>query len=103
MKEKINYYIIYCKYWILTWIKIIPFMIRHGLFDTIRDLRRYPWLLVMLKVNRLLGKFGKGRTLRYQKASSIIVSGIVSGVTEMLGNFFFLFRTVDYPRRYGAA
>jgi len=89
MKEKFNYYTIYCKYWIITWFKIIPFIIRHGLFDTIRDLRRYPWLLVMLKVNRLLGKFGKGRTLRYQKASSIIVSGIVSSVTEMLGNFFF--------------
>jgi hypothetical protein len=69
--------------------KIIPFILRHGLYDTVRDLRRYPWLWIMLKVNRLLGKFGKGRSLRYQQAISILVSGIVSGVTEMLGNIFF--------------
>jgi hypothetical protein len=80
---------VYGQYWIITWMKIIPFILRHGLYDTVRDLRRYPWLWIMLKVNRLLGKFGKGRSLRYQQAISILVSGIVSGVTEMLGNIFF--------------
>lgn len=89
MKKKILYYLVYIQYWIITWMKIIPFILRHGLYDTVRDLRRYPWLWIMLKVNRLLGKFGKGRSLRYQQAVSILVSGIVSGVTDMLGNIFF--------------
>jgi len=89
MRNKISYYLVYGQYWTITWMKIIPFILRHGLYDTIRDLRRYPWLWIMLKVNRLLGKFGKGRSLRYQQVTSILVSGIVSGVTEMLGNIFF--------------
>jgi benzoyl-CoA reductase/2-hydroxyglutaryl-CoA dehydratase subunit BcrC/BadD/HgdB len=83
------YYAIYSKYWLLTWIKIIPFVLKHGIFNTLRDLRRYPWLVIMLKVNRLLGTLGKGRSKRYQLATSLIISGVVTGVTEMLGRIFF--------------
>ncbi len=89
MKHKLINYAVYCQYRAVTWMKIIPFVLRHGLYDTVRDLRRYPWLWAMLKVNRLLKKFGKGRTPRYQRASYILISGIVSGVIEMLGNYFF--------------
>ena len=83
------YYAIYSKYWLLTWIKIIPFVLKHGIFNTLRDLRRYPWLVIMLKVNRLLWTLGKGRSKRYQLATSLIISGVVTGVTEMLGRIFF--------------
>ena len=88
MKEKISYYMIYYKYWLLTWVNIIPFVIRNGVFKTIGDLRRYPWILTLLKVNRLLVKFGKGRPLHYQKATAIIVSGIVPGLIEILEGMF---------------
>ena len=88
MKEKISYYMIYYKYWLLTWVNIIPFVIRNGVFKTIGDLRRYPWILTLLKVNRLLVKFGKGRPLQYQKATAIVVSGIVPGLIEILEGMF---------------
>ena len=88
MKEKISYYMIYYKYWLLTWVNIIPFVIRNGVFKTIGDLRRYPWILTLLKVNRLLVKFGKGRPLHYQKATAIVVSGIVPGLIEILEGMF---------------
>lgn len=89
MKEKLGYYLIYYKYRFLTWTNIIPFVIRNGVFKTIGDIRRYPWTLTLLKVNRLLVKFGKGRPLQYQKATSIIISGVVPGLIDMLSGMFF--------------
>ncbi len=88
MKDKIGYYMIYCKYWLLTWVNIIPFVIRNGVFKTIGDLRRYPWIITLLKVNRLLVKLGKGRPRHYQKATAIIISGIVPGLVEILEGMF---------------
>lgn len=89
MKTRLYYYTLYSYYSTLTWFKIIPFVLRHGIFATIRDLRRYPWLIIMLKVNRLMEKFGKNRSPRYLKATFLILSGVVTGVTEMLGRLFF--------------
>lgn len=89
MKEKLQYYSIYIRYWLLTWMKIAPLILRHGPLQSLRELKRYPWLLTLLKVNNLLGRFGHGRSANYQKATSILVSGVVSGVVKIVGDIFF--------------
>lgn len=93
MRKQMIYNFTYCRYWLMTWFKIVPLVLKNGPLKTLRDIKRYPWLGIMLKVNRLLSKFGKGRSRRYQKATFVIISGVVTGVTEMLGRIFF------YPDR----
>ncbi len=87
--ENIKELSVFYKYWVLNWLKIILLVIKHGPFDSIRDLRRYPWIKVLLKVNSLMGRFAKGRSGRYHKATVIVVSEIVSGVIRMLEGVFF--------------
>ncbi len=70
--------IVYCKYSLVNWIKIILLVLRHGLFDVVRDIRRYPWILVLLQVNSLLWRFIRGRTGRHREATAIVMSDIVS-------------------------
>ena len=80
---------VHLRYGAINWLKIILLVIRHGPFDTIRDLKRYPWIKVLLRVNSLLGRFVKGRTGRYHKATAMVMSDIVAGVVDMMKGVFF--------------
>lgn len=80
---------VHLRYGTINWLKIILLVIRHGPFDTIRDLQRYPWIKVLLRVNSLLGRFVKGRTGRYHKATAMVMSDIVAGVVDMMKGVFF--------------
>lgn len=81
--------IVYSKYSLVNWMKIILLVIRHGPFDVIRDIRRYPWILVLLQVNSLMWRFIRGRTGRYREATAIAMSDIVSSVIRMMEDIFF--------------
>lgn len=81
--------IVYSKYSLVNWMKIILLVIRHGPFDVIRDIRRYPWILVLLQVNSLMWRFIRGRTGRYREATAIVMSDIVSSVIGMMEDVFF--------------
>ncbi len=88
-KSLIGDLIVYCKYSLVNWIKIILLVLRHGPFDVVRDIRRYPWILVLLQVNSLLWRFIRGRTGRYREATAIVMSDIVSSVIRMMEDVFF--------------
>lgn len=88
MIQKIHSCTIDWYYRLLTWKKIIPYVLKRGIFQTLRDLHRYPWLRTMLKVNRLISMFGKNRPPRYQKATAILVSGVVTGLVNILEGLF---------------
>jgi len=45
---------VYCRYSLVNWARIAALVVRHGPVATIRDIRRYPWILVLLQVNSLL-------------------------------------------------
>ncbi len=80
---------VYARYSLVNWFKIILLVIKHGPWDTIRDLRRYPWILVLLQVNRLLWRFIRGRKGRYRKASAMVMADIVAAVIRMMDDVFF--------------
>lgn len=80
---------VYCKYSLINWTRIIILVIKYGPLNTIRALRRYPWILVMLRVNSLMWRFIRGRKGRYRKASAMVMGDIVSGVVRMLEDIFF--------------
>ncbi len=81
--------LIYARYSLVNWLKIILLVIKHGPFDTIRDIRRYPWILVLLQVNRLLWRFIRGRRGRYRIATAMVMADIVASVIRMMDDVFF--------------
>ncbi|MFZ5569754.1 MAG: 2-hydroxyacyl-CoA dehydratase subunit D [Thermodesulfobacteriota bacterium] len=81
--------LVYIRYSTVNWLKIIALVIKHGPLDTVRDLRRYPWILVLLQVNRLLWRFIRGRRGRYRKATAMVMADIVAGVIRMMDDVFF--------------
>ena len=88
LKSKIADYLIYKKYSMLNLAYIASMVIRHGLYDTVRDLRRYPWILDLLKVNSFLKKLTESRTGEYRKAVALTISTLAKQITELLERGF---------------
>ena len=61
---------------------------RHGPFDMLRDLKRYPWIWDLLKVNKLMDKFCENRTGEYSRATAMTISHITCGVVRLLEGIF---------------
>ncbi|MFC1852425.1 2-hydroxyacyl-CoA dehydratase subunit D [candidate division CSSED10-310 bacterium] len=75
-------------YWLWNWFKISLFILRVGPFRALNRLKRYPWLRTLLKVNHLHWKLTQGRSGNYLKATSAVLSEVVSGVTLFLVETF---------------
>lgn len=80
---------VYCRYSLVNWARIAALVVRHGPVSTIRDIRRYPWILVLLQVNSLLWRFIRGRQGRYRQATAMVMADIVAGVIRMMQDVFF--------------
>jgi hypothetical protein len=76
------------KHKIINWILILGMIFRHGIYDIIRDIIRYPWMLDLLKVNRLLSKFAAGRTGNYRKSVSLLLTQVTRDMVELLEGIF---------------
>jgi len=61
---------------------------KHGPFDMIRDVRRYPWLLDLAKVNRLVTKLSRSRSGNYRKAVGMMLNGIVKEMVDQIEGIF---------------
>jgi benzoyl-CoA reductase/2-hydroxyglutaryl-CoA dehydratase subunit BcrC/BadD/HgdB len=81
--------LIFTKYWILIWLRIAHLGLRHGLFDMLRDLRRYPWVWYFVKVNTLMRRMTRGRTGFYREAICLNIYMVVRSVAEQLEHIFF--------------
>ncbi len=62
---------------------------KHGPFDLLRDMKRYPWLWDLLKVNSLLRRLVDGRSGNYRTAVAMVLGGVVDGVIELLEGIFY--------------
>lgn len=82
-------YAVTSKYKLLNLAVIALMGLRNGPYDMVRDLRRYPWLWHLLKVNRLIDKLTAGRTGNYREAISIIVHGVTKEVVDLLDGIYF--------------
>lgn len=76
-----------CK--VVIWTRIIRMVIRRGPFRMIADLRRYPWILDLLKVNNLLNKMVVGRSGEYRKAVLEVFTYVVLRIVEQLEDIFY--------------
>lgn len=69
------------------WAKIGLMGAKLGPVQTIRALRRYPWLSSLLKVNNLHDTMTRGRTGLYREANAYLISKIVSTIMDMVVDF----------------
>jgi hypothetical protein len=75
-------------YKVLNLMAIAKMGIKHGPFDMIRDIRRYPWLLDFAKVNRLVTKLSRSRRGNYRKAVGMMLNGIVKEMINYIEGIF---------------
>jgi hypothetical protein len=80
---------VYRKHWLQNWLAIAGMILRHGPFDMLRELRAYPWIWHLLKVNRLLRTMTEGRTGRYREAVAHLVTHITRGIVGLLEGFYY--------------
>lgn len=80
--------LVFTKYGVLIWYYIIKMVLRHGAYDMVRDIIRYPWILDLLKVNGLLQRLTKDRSGEYRKAVSLTILTIARQMIEMLERAF---------------
>jgi len=77
------------KYRFLNLANIAKMGLKHGPYDMIMDLKRYPWLRHLLKVNSLIGKLTEGRTGNYRKAIAMLIHAITKEVTALLEGIYY--------------
>jgi len=62
--------------------KLAGLGIRHGPFDMMRDLNRFPWLASLRKANELHEMMTRGRRGIYREAVAVAISEIISSIVE---------------------
>lgn len=88
MNQTIAYYWTDWRFRMLTWVRIGLMGLKVGPFKMVRQLLRYPWMFTLLKANRLYTKFCTNRSPVYHKATAMVVSGTIAGVTNILSSVF---------------
>lgn len=84
IKPSIADYLKQAKYFCLIWISFATLALRRGPVSLLRDMRRYPWLFILLRAPRLMGRLAKGRTGIYREANEMLISFIVKRMVSVL-------------------
>ena len=83
----------YMKYWALNWWEIAKFNIevpaKLGPAGAVRMLLGNPWLLTLLKVNKLMRRYGRGRTGLYLESVCMALHSVVVGNIDMIRQMFY--------------
>jgi len=61
---------------------------KHGPFDMLRDIRRYPWLMDLLGVNGLLARLVENREGTYRTAVALVIEEVTRGMVDLLEGMF---------------
>ncbi len=85
-RPSIGDYLIHAKYLALTWISFAFLALRRGPVALIRDIKRYPWILILLKSPFLMGRFAKGRTGLFREANELLVYFISTRMADVLAH-----------------
>jgi hypothetical protein len=72
------------RHWADHWIKMGLFSIRNGPLTTLADVKKYPWMLTILRADKLLNTMSGTRSGPYAKANAIVVSNIVTSILDMI-------------------
>ena len=85
--------LVYIKYWILTWMAILKFLVQAlfklGPSGLIRALINNPWILILLGVNGLANRLVRGRTGMYHDSLCMTVHTVALGVLDQLRDMLF--------------
>ncbi|MBN1365648.1 MAG: 2-hydroxyacyl-CoA dehydratase [Syntrophaceae bacterium] len=82
----------YMKYWIINYYQIgklqMEMILKLGPAAPVRMFIRYPWMLTLLWGNRLMRRYGQGRTGRYLESVCLTLHSINSGIGDTLRQMF---------------
>ena len=85
--------LIYLKYWALNYSRVVLFGVeapfRLGPAGVVRMLVHNPWIFTLLKVNRLMRRYGRGRTGPYLESVCLALNSVVRGNVDMLRQMFY--------------
>jgi len=85
--------LVFIKYWTLTWLGIITFILevvfRRGPINLIRLLRHYPWIFTLLRVNGLARRAVRGRTGVYHESLCLSLHVIATMMLRQLHDIAF--------------
>ena len=88
-KPGLSDYLEFNKYRAINLMHIGRMAAKHGPFDLLRDMKRYPWIWDLLQVNSLLRRLVKGRSGNYRTAVAMVLGGVVDGVIELVEGIFY--------------
>ena len=88
-KHGFSDYLEFHKYRAINLMHIAKMAAKHGPFDMLRDLKRYPWIWDLLEVNSLLKRLVEGRSGNYRTAVAMVLGGVVDGIIELLEGIFY--------------
>ncbi len=88
-KPDFSDHMICARYRMQNWMHILSMVMRHGPYDTAREMMRYPWIFELLKANRLMGRMTRDRKGNYRESIAMIINAIVKGVIELLEGIFY--------------
>lgn len=80
---------IFWKYYILNLAKICGVAIRMSPWRIVREFRRYPWLMILIQVNRHYRKYCRGRRGTYLEANARFYTRVVSGIRRLMEGVLF--------------
>ena len=80
---------VYGRYWLANWARIGWMGLRRGPLQIVRELRHYPWLWHLLKVNHLFDTMTRGRTGVYREANAFLVSNINGSIVDAIEGLFY--------------
>ncbi|HPV41140.1 MAG TPA: 2-hydroxyacyl-CoA dehydratase family protein [Spirochaetota bacterium] len=77
-------YLKHAKYFIHILFSFTMLAARRGPISLLRDMRRYPWLFILLRAPLLMGRLAAGRTGLYREANELLISFIVKQMIDVL-------------------
>jgi benzoyl-CoA reductase/2-hydroxyglutaryl-CoA dehydratase subunit BcrC/BadD/HgdB len=81
-------FLVYFKYWLLIWGCCTKLILKRGP-GIIGELKRYPWILQLLKVTGLMRRLTRGRRGLYLESICATIQGVVVQLAESIENLFY--------------
>ncbi|HHO77384.1 MAG TPA: 2-hydroxyacyl-CoA dehydratase [Deltaproteobacteria bacterium] len=81
-------FLVYAKYWLLIWACIAKLVVKRGP-GFVRELARYPWMLHLLRVTRLMRRLCRGRKGLYLESICMTIYTVSTTLAENLEDLFY--------------
>ncbi|PKL37857.1 MAG: 2-hydroxyacyl-CoA dehydratase [Spirochaetae bacterium HGW-Spirochaetae-1] len=83
-RPSVSDYLTHARHVVLILSSFALLALRLGPLGLVRNIRRYPWILILLRAPFLMGRLARGRTGLYREANELVISFIVSRMASLI-------------------